>query len=87
MIKLIKTQGGNYYTADGFHLVNPNIEKDKDYYTKKNKYFLKHLYSNKSSLKFSEIESSDVLEQIANASQLTFEVTDICNLNCSGELF
>lgn len=80
-------------------LIHPEFikahEKSTDtdpYYLKKYEYLENHdFFSNIKSIKFGTLDESMVKETIAQTPQITFEVTDFCNLNCSycsfGELY
>jgi uncharacterized protein len=51
------------------------------FWRKKQKYFQKHLKKERTR-EFAKLTKNDILFNLANLSQLTFEVTDSCNLRC-----
>jgi len=84
MLKAIRNSNGNVYVAHNFNLVSPLINSSDKYYVDKNNYIYKKFVKN-NTLKCIEVEitKNDIEEQISNLSQITFEVTDKCNLNCT----
>lgn len=89
------TENNNYYIYDDRSrlslLIHPEIKKiheqsnDIDsYYLKKYKYLKKHGFFTESVIpQFKKIDKIDVLESIIQTTQIVFEVTDSCNLNCT----
>jgi uncharacterized protein len=79
-------QAGYELLDESIVYINPmeSSESDVDsvaFWKKKRDYFQKYL---KKEIKntFAELTKDDVLFELANLSQLTFEVTDSCNLKC-----
>lgn len=97
------SESSNLYIYDDQHrlsmLVHPNFESAKDnlgnvdpYYVKKYAYLRDHGFFEKPKpTNFRTLEESVVRDNIINAKQIVFEVTDSCNLNCAycslGELY
>lgn len=97
------TEYGNVYLYDDMHmlslLVHPELKKVCEnsenvdpYYLKKYKYLKKYgFFDIPKSAEFGKVNERMVEEGIINVPQILFEVTDLCNLNCTycgyGELY
>lgn len=96
-VNYIKTKHGNNYIVDnysnylsitpshGVKYISDNTEFDtSSYYTKKIAYLHKMgILNPKDNLEFKyKIKEEDVIISLANTRQITFDVTDVCNLNC-----
>lgn len=105
MIKTLiyTTENNNSYIYDHKSrlsmLIHPDLKKAHEnpaeadtYYLKKYEYLKRHgLFSEPKPNTFGSLNESMIKESITKTSQITFEVTDFCNLNCLycsfGELY
>ena len=105
MIKTLiyTTENNNSYIYDHKSrlsmLIHPDLKKAHEnpaeadtYYLKKYEYLKRHgLFSEPKPSTFGSLNESMIKESITKTSQITFEVTDFCNLNCLycsfGELY
>lgn len=88
------TVNSNYYIYDDQRrlslLIHPEIKKAHEqsqnvdpYYLKKYAYLKKNGFFTESTIpQFKTVDETDVLDSIIQTTQIVFEVTDSCNLNC-----
>lgn len=73
--------------------LNKEAKISNDYYVEKYNYLRRHnwLNNNIDDIKFADLNIEDIKSELANISQVIFEVTDSCNLKCKycgyGELY
>ena len=92
---LFKTESNNnyYYSYNSriSTIIHPNFadliegkSSNDVYYSNKFDYLKRHgFFNDKNDIKFGRLTASMVKESIRQTAQITFEITDFCNLNCA----